>query len=444
MRRNLCDFVVWHALGTAILGAAQAACAGGEDYVAKDELLAAGLTKFWQYELPLRGRQKVVDTFLVDDAVYCATSDGYLYALHAPTGVLRWLRPVTDGATRILRPAHVGEQLIVAAGDRVTHFNRLNGDGLLRRDLGYPVGSGAVSDDERYYLGGFNHRYYAYTGLGGYEVWKIQTQARVVARPGLFEGVVFVAGYDSGVYACGAANKAARWINHTHGPNTADVVVDANGVYVASEDHSLYLFDHVTGERRWRARLSGPLYDAPVATPDLVFQYCRDDGLCAIETGAVDNDKRVRWVLPEGRVLLTVDEKRGFVLTRGQTLVAVNLKTGAVERTIDAPGFTTGMPSPANGTIYLASESGRLFCARSRHAPLLQKEDLRQAFAGPAQAQPAEAEAPPPSAVPVEDYLRSQRGGAPIGGKSKVTRAFKDGEAPPAKPEPAKPPGNGG
>lgn len=420
------------------------ALAGGEDYLSKDELLAAGLTKFWQYELPLEGRQRVVDAFLVDDAIYCTTSDGFLYALHAPTGVLRWLRPVADGATRIVRPAHVGDRLIVAAGDRVTQFNRLNGDGLLRHDLGFPVGSGVASDGERFYLGGFNHRYYAYTGVGGYEVWKIQTQARVVSRPALFEGTLFAAGYDSGVYACGAGNKSARWMNHTHGPNTADVVADSNGVYVACQDHSLYLFDPVSGEQRWRARLSGPLDEAPVATHDVVFQYCRDDGLCAIETGSVENDRRIRWVLPEGRALLTTDGKRGYVLTRGQTIVTVDLKTGKPERVVDAPGFTIGMPSPSDGTIYIAGASGRLFCARSRNAPLLQKDDLRQAFAGPTPAEPEPAAAPPAARPEVEDYLKSQRGGALIGGKSKVTRGFKEGEGPAAKPESPRPPGTGG
>ncbi|MCG3128784.1 MAG: Outer membrane protein assembly factor BamB [Phycisphaerae bacterium] len=424
MRRYVC------AAAGLILASCGIGLAG--DFIDPTALREAGLSKFWQFALALEQGQALADIYLVDDALYCATNDGYVYALDARTGVVRWLRQITTARYRLSSPAHAEGRAVFVTPTQMTVVDRLSGDGIMQTDLWFPAGTGAVSDGVLVYIGSVNHRYYALDLATGLEVWKVQTNGQIASRPALLDGVLYVASDDGALHAGTALRKALRWAATTGSANSADLVADENGLYVACTDHSLYSFDTASGALRWRARLSGPLYAPPVPTPETVYQFCQDDGVVAINTSAQEGAERFRWKLADGRTLLTVDREFAYVLTRSDAIAQVALADGAVRRSIPAPGFALASPSPADGTLMLASPDGRLFCARSRSVPFLRREDLRAAITPPkepsATTQPAATA--PAVAEAGEDFLKTRQGGAPLGGKSKVTRSFNP-EAPP-------------
>lgn len=406
------------------------AALGEADYLSKESLRQAGLAKFWQLRLPLDADQRIVNVYLVDDQLYCATNDGYVFALHAHTGAMRSIKKISDEAHRVKRPAHAGDRTIYLTDTVMTQVDRFTGDGIMRRDLGRVIGSAPVAYGALFYFGSVNQRFYAHDVYSGFEVWKVGTSGQISSRPAVSQGFLFVASHDGGVYACNAGNKRYHWVSRTRGPNSADLAIDENGLYVASEDHSLYQFDVGFGQIRWRVRFTGPLYDPPVLTPELAYQYSRDDGLAAIETGTIDVEKRVRWKIPRGLSLLTVDDKYAYVLTKGETILAVRIDNGQVDYRVAAPGFTMPIPSPGDATIYLADEFGRLFCGRSRSVPFLRREDVRAAVAARHPQAPQDAAVAAPVA-PADDEIRnvliSRRTGLPVGGRSKVTKAFEKG-----------------
>jgi hypothetical protein len=169
-----------------------------------------------------------------------------------------------------------------------------------------------------------------------------------------------------------------------------------------------------------------------VLTEGVAYQYSRHDGLVAVNTATIDVEQRFRWKMPDGRKLLTVDDRHAYVLTANGAVAAAKLESGEVTHVIPAAGFTMGASDPQGGAIYLIDARGRLFCARSRNAPPLNRDELRQALAGRRAEQPEEA-APmvePPKRQDINDLLRARRGGVPLGGKSKVTKAYKESEDP--------------
>lgn len=401
--------------------------AAGDDFIAADSLKQAGLTKFWQLQLPLQSGQELADIYLVDDHLYCTTTDGWVFTLHAHTGVLRWLKPVTTSSYRILRPAHAFDRAVFATTTTLSLYSRLNGTGLLRRETPFPIGSPPASDGRRVFFGGVNHRFYAYDVVSGFEVWKAGTDGRITSRPALLGGLIFVASHAGDVYASNAATKVLAWRARLPGAVSADLAVDENGLYVANENNSLYLFSVTLGRVIWRARFSGPLYEPPITTLETAFQYCADDGLIAVNTGGFDVKERFRWKMPRGRTLLTVDKKSAYVLTRDQSVVVADLADGHVRHTIEAAGFSKAAPSPADGAIYIAAADGRVFCARSRTVPFVGREAIQQAMRESAGEPPPRAltEAPPSAPPrPAGDPFKSRKTGVPIGGKSKVTREF--------------------
>ena len=165
-------------------------------------------------------------------------------------------------------------------------------------------------------------------------------------------------------------------------------------------------------------------------TPELAYQFSRDDGLAAIETGTIDVEERFRWKIAEGLSLLTVDEKHAYVLTKGETILAVRIDNGQVDFRVAAAGFSKPIPSPSDGAVYLADENGRLFCARSRSVPFLKHEDIRASVASRRADPMLDAAVGATTSTAVDEFadvLRSKRTGLPVGGKSKVTKAFEKG-----------------
>jgi len=402
------------------------------DFIPDQPLRDAGLAKFWQLQLPLDPGQELRDAHLVDDQLYLGTQDGFVFALHASTGVLRWLRPVTRPAYHIRRPCHAGENTYFVTPTDIVVYDRRSGKPLDRRALRFPSGSSPLCDGERLFIGGLDRRLYAFDIDTLYVAWKVVTNGPIASRPALRGDHVFAANNGGSIYACTRDKKVLHWKGQTFDSVTADLVVhEKHGVYVASRDLSLYLLDFDFGRIRWRARFSGPLYEAPIVTDELAYQYCPDDGLVAVETAVIGAEERLRWKLPRGRTALTVHDGLAYILTKDATIVAVDTKTGEVMSTLSAPGFTIAIPAPMSSTILVAAEDGRVFCARPVGAPPLLETDvlaaLRPPAETPAETPVVEAETEKAASGP-EDILSTKRRGIPIGGKSKVTRSFKGEE----------------
>jgi outer membrane protein assembly factor BamB len=406
-----------------LLGAS--ATFGQADYVDSSALHQAGLVKYWQLRLPLEAGQEVTDAYLVDDQIYLATSDGYAYAIHAQTGANRWKKRVTTAAYRIRRPCHLDNRTIFVTPPAITQYDRYTGEPVLRVETRFPTGSAPVSDGARYYVGGIDGRIYAFYPNQDFEAWKARAGGQIVSRPALHGSHLYFASADGSIYACVADNKRFYWRTRVIGSITADLAVNDSGLYVATRDNSLYSLALQDGSPRWRTRFSGPLSEPPVVTPEIVFQYCLNDGVAAVNSGTVGVEERVRWILPRGRELLTVDGRRAYVLARDESILVVRLDDGQVVDTISAPGFTLPMPSPADPALYIASKDGRIFCARKRGVSPVTAEDVRAAMGRPEEVEEQPAEAAGQMAPPEEeDYLKSKQPGPPIGGKSKVSKEY--------------------
>jgi len=398
---------------------------GETDFIDSAALHAAGLVKYWQLRLPLRPGQEVCDAYLVDDQIYATTPDGHVYAVHALTGALRWTTQVTTAGYRLPRPCHAAQRVVFVIPPAMLQYDRYNGEPVRKVELRFPAGAPPLSDGTRVYLGGIDQRLYAFYLDQDFENWKARAGGQVLARPVLLGPHLYFASDDGSVYGCVAENKQLYWRTRVYGAIIADLAADQNNLFVATLDNSLFSLDPTTGGKRWRMRFSGPLYEPPVVVGPLAFQYCREDGLSVLNTGTVGVEQRLRWVLPQGRHLLTVHEGLCYVLSRDENIVVARLEDGQVVDTLPAPGFTIGMSSPQDPAAYLAATDGRLFCARRRGAAVVQAADVRQAMevptTQPAAMQPTE---PAPQAAAAEDHLKSKGGGPPVGGKSRVSREY--------------------
>jgi outer membrane protein assembly factor BamB len=397
------------------------------DYVESEPLHKAGLAKQWQLHLPLAGDQEILDAYLVDDQLYFGTNDGYVFAVDARSGAIRWAQGFTTGGYRLTRPAHVDIRTIIATPPSVVQYDRQYGTPIRKVDLRFPAGTGAVSDGQHMLIGGLDRRLYSFGISDDFERWKVGTDSQLVSRPVVRGEYVYFASDRGTVSACETSNKAFYWQNRSIGSVTADLVADENGVYVASRDRSLYLLDPAFGGTRWRVRLSGPLHEPPVPTKDVAYQYSQSDGLVAVETAVVGIKNRIRWKLQRGRSMLTTHENTAYVLSLDDHLLGVSIKDGSVKSDVPVPGMAHIIPTPGQSVMYLASFDGRVFAVRLRGVPLVDARSVAAALSEPVAEQGAatapEEESPAPESK-LDAGLKTTQGGPPIGGKSKVSKKF--------------------
>lgn len=416
-----------HAFICTLLALTVPAALAKADYIDSAALREAGLVKFWQLHLPLQAGQEVADCYLVDDQLYLATQDGYVHALHAHTGAIRWIKQVTTAGYRIRRPCHAGDRAVFVTPSAMMQYDRYTGDPIRRVELRFPAGSAAISDGTRIYVGGIDQRIYAFLLDRDFESWKTHAGGQIVSQPVLRNEHLYFASENGTVWACVARNKAFYWRTRTVGSITADLTLDNENLYVACLDNSLFSFSPDDGSRRWRARFPGPLSEPPALAGDVAVQYCAGDGLTAVNTGTVDVEERVRWILPRGRGLLAAEERLAYVFSRDEEILVARLDDGEILHTIPAPGFTVFVHSPGDLALYVASKDGRVFCARKQGVPPVQAAEVRRALQQPTgpEDQTVEGAGTPTAGQTTEgDQRQSKRPGPPIGGKSKVSKQY--------------------
>ncbi|RMF79905.1 MAG: hypothetical protein D6744_08715, partial [Planctomycetota bacterium] len=123
-----------------------AAARGQADFVDPAALHEIDLVKYWQLRLPLAAGETVTDAYLVDDQLYFGTSGGFVFAVDAATGALRWSNEFTRGGYRLRRPAHWGIATAIVTPAEVTLFDRHYGTPIRKMDLRFPAGTAGVSN----------------------------------------------------------------------------------------------------------------------------------------------------------------------------------------------------------------------------------------------------------------------------------------------------------
>lgn len=157
----------------------------------------------------------------------------------------------------------------------------------------------------------------------------------------------------------------------TGGAVVAEPAVDKFGVYVASNDQSLYCLDRGTGRIKWRFFAGAALQTAPQVTATTVYQYIPGQGLAAIdktERITVDSSKLLgeepihssRWIFARGVRLLAEDDKNAYIQSTRNTILALDKQSGQIlfESTRrDLRAFASNLAQPM---IYVSTATGQV------------------------------------------------------------------------------------
>ena len=163
--------------------------------------------------------------------------------------------------------------------------------------------------------------------------WEVLTVAGILAAPVYYQGVVYAGTVDGKVWAINEEGSGIWSLpNGSHvfqaaGPIKADLKADEAGVYVASEDGSLYCVDRGSGRIKWTYVGSTPLDVSPVLTGTTVYQFVPETGLVAIDKRSLGAAK-VKWVNPNAVSCLSEGSAQVYAVENDGHLMALDKTDG--------------------------------------------------------------------------------------------------------------------
>ncbi len=365
------------------------ACVGSapaDPLVSDATLQAAGFTRHWNAQLPIGPQDAIREGHLIDEALYIITEGGTLFALKADVGLIRWAEKLTAEDFTIYKPAHLrradgaGPVVILTTG-LVFVFDRFNGDLMQTFKPEFNLGSPPVGFGDIVFMGSLNGRVYSLLltnphGTRPLERWEVSAGGAVTAAPVLYShDKLLFASHGGRLYSCYAWDKTFDWRFTTGGPILGSPAVDESGVYVASTDRSLYKVNADTGTMIWRRRFPCQLIEGPVVAAHTVYQYCRSDGLSAIDTDSSEQ----RWHVPTGRAFVAHTRGRDVVFTRDRRVLVVDRDSGEVLHGIDADSVIATVTNVRDDAVYLLGRDGRVLCAKPVSVPYLRSQEVTAA-----------------------------------------------------------------
>lgn len=139
---------------------------------------------------------------VVDGVVYVGARDGFLYALDAATGELRW--SVDHNISWVITSPAVADGVVYAGSSDALFVQALDaqtGTELWRTTIGAPVWSSPIVSGDQLIFGESGGRVLAVDRANGTIEWAFRTPAQVFSAPVIADSLVLAASIDGRVYA---------------------------------------------------------------------------------------------------------------------------------------------------------------------------------------------------------------------------------------------------
>lgn len=194
--------------------------------------------------------------------------------------------------------------------------------------------------------------------------------------PLLFNGRVYVGGWDGVVYALDARTGRRVWTFRTRGAVKGGLAAAGSTVYAGSYDGHLYALDAASGRLVWRAagqpRLfgHGAFYATPAVAYGRVYVGSTDGRMYSF--GA--RSGRLRWSRHTGGYVYgsaAVWDDLVLVGSYDHDLYAFDAATGRLRWRFDAGGPISGSTTVIGGVAWFATLHGRTYAVAARSGHVL-------------------------------------------------------------------------
>lgn len=375
IHHNLAQFVVLVILATFAAGCFHT---NERDLSAEPaELPAGSFTAAWRAEIPLEGKQ-LKQLTLNDEQVFAMLSDNRCVWINRSSGRIASISEAAKPQDNLFAPLTLTDRVVFVSTSQLSVFDRKTTKLMHRNPLQSSASSGPAGDGRIVYFGVDNPtggRIAAVTSdKQPYEIspfWELATRGQLSAAPADYQGMIFAASRDGGVYAVRGSNRDNLWPGlpkgyfQTGGEIVANVHADKDGVFVSSTDTKLYCLDLNIGRLRWSYYAGVPLREAsaPVIVGSSIYLYVPGTGVVALDKTGKSEIRQPKWVVPTARQFLAADDANVYLRNDDNTILAVDKATGQTKFSSRQNSFATFATntSTKDTNIYAATPAGVLY-----------------------------------------------------------------------------------
>ncbi len=313
-----------------------------------------GVAQFSKIKWQFHTKGQILSSPAISGGVlYVGSSDHFLYALDAGTGVIKWK---FETAGRITSSPAVSEGLVL--------------------------------------FGSFDSNFYAVDAASGKLKWKFKTPGErrfaathlhgaepaaesmpdpfdfYLSSPVVSNGAVYFGNGDTNIYALDAASGTLKWKFKTDDVVHASPAISDDTLFVGSWDSFFYALDAATGKEKWRFKTGEDpkihnqvgIQSSAAVADGVVYFGCRDSKFYAVDAATGKQlwsfDNKGSWVTGSPVVL---DGKVYFATSDSGLFYALDAKSGAALFSLDNnhwPMFSS--PAVSGDTLYIGSHEGKL------------------------------------------------------------------------------------
>ena len=166
---------------------------------------------------------------VVNGVVYTACYDGNVYALDAASGSKIWNHSTAKLDSIFASPTYSNGMIFLPAGYGIYALSASNGEELWHfSNSAFPIQASLTTADGVIYVGGNDGTVHAFDAASGSELWQYSTGSIIVSATAISQGVLYVGTGSGSIYAIGSVQQIAPTPTPTLTPTVAPTYSNNN------------------------------------------------------------------------------------------------------------------------------------------------------------------------------------------------------------------------
>ncbi len=294
-------------------------------------------------------------TTLGDIVVTIERPSNMVTAISNTTGRQLWRQQVGQSPYNAFTPSRLENRLLINTETQLFELDIANEGRMLGRfELPSAVGTSSALVGDTAIFGGADGMVFGMNTRSGFPAWRYKMPGQILVPAQAAGQAVFVVGIDGQYALIMGTTGELIWRGRVFDKVTATPAIHSTGIYVASEDHSLYAISRA-GEDRWIYRYIDDLVESPIILQNTVYQPLPSGELVALKV----TDGSPVWQIKTNDKLIS-QSTRGLIFNAGDKLTIRDPNSGKLLNEIPVAGKLAHVTASDGNSLIVVSTTGRV------------------------------------------------------------------------------------
>jgi len=299
--------------------------------------------------------------------IYIGAPDWYIYCVDAGSGRVAW-RYMADGEVRE-RPLVIGNTVIAGCYDGYLYFlDVTSGDlvGRFRADGG--ITTGVIARGHTLYFGTAGGMLYSLKleprpdgKMGARILWKVRARKAISSGPVVAHGMAYFGAKDGSVRGCSTSDGMTVWAIDI-GEHIDSPIVLCDSLLSLSSEGTLYGVSASDGGISWKKYLGGRISSLTRSADGKVISGGTNGFVYALDPRSGELLWKRKLGSPISSIPLNLPSGRLLVPVEDGNMVCLRTEDGGELWRFKMPGGSGGDMLWRDGTVYIPSDDGFLYC----------------------------------------------------------------------------------